>query len=450
MPLHRSHALAALALLALAAVALPATAPAAAGPPPEAVCGVCTDDAFGGTVEHSEAVVHIRDDGSANWTVHATVDERTARELRDAPAVRRDRVRGELTRRTVVDEVANLDTRVENRTLVATFTTADFADRGVGGVVVADGLFPSHEAASVTVHADRLAVHGPAGTAPTLVPDAATVQGDAIVWTGETGIGSETYLVFGADGGLVATGTSYLAVGMAIVGRSLPGVLSVALVPTLLFAAVLVGLFREGDRLGPDRTGDGLAARIGLAAGAATPLLLAAGVVLFLYGANTVRWGADPSAFAGLTLVSLVPQTLVAAGSAALFALWGDRISLDSYAWWVFPAAAGCWLVIVGATGPNRILGTWTTTVLLFLLLGAAHERGTLAALPVAVVALLAPTLAALPYLTPWAGPAYTLVLWTVGTLVPGVALYALGRRESARPGLTESPETEETTAEAA
>ena len=53
-----------------------------ARPPPQAVCGVCTDDAFGGTVEHSEAVVHIRDDGSANWTVHATVDERTARDYR--------------------------------------------------------------------------------------------------------------------------------------------------------------------------------------------------------------------------------------------------------------------------------------------------------------------------------------------------------------------------------
>ncbi|MFD1644945.1 hypothetical protein [Haloarchaeobius litoreus] len=450
MSLHRSGVVAALTLLALAAVALPATAPVTAAPPPEAVCGLCTDDALDGGVERSEVVVRVQDDGTANWTVRATLDERTADELRDAPAERRDRVRDELTRRTVVDEVASLETRVEDRTLVATFTSADFAHSGLGGVVVADGLFPSHEAAGVTVHADRLAVHGPDGTAPTLVPDTATVEGDAIVWTEQTGIGSETYLAFGADGGVVATGASYLAVGMAVVGRSLAGVLSVVAVPTLLFAAVLAGLFRDGDRLGPDRTGDGLASRIGLVGGVVAPVLLAAGVGLFLLGTSIDGLDVDPAIFVGLGLVSLVPQTLVAAGIAALFALWGDRIALDRYAWWVFPAASGCWLVIVGATGPNRLLGTWTTTVILFLLLGAAHERGTLAALPVALVALLAPTLAALPFVSPWSAPAYTLLLWTVGTLVPGVALYALGRRESARAELAESSDTEETTAEAA
>ncbi|WP_256299096.1 hypothetical protein [Haloarchaeobius salinus] len=450
MALHRSQALAVLALLVLAAVAIPASAPATAAPPPEAVCGLCTDDALDGGVEHSEVEIRVRDDGSADWTVRTELDESTAAALRTDADDRYDRVRGELTRRTVVDEVSNLETSVENRTLVATFTTADFAHRGVGGVLVADGLFPSHETAGVTVHADRLAIHGPDGTTPTLVPDTATADGDAILWTEQAGIGSETYLAFGADDGLLATGTSYLAVGMAVVERSLPRVLAIVVLPTLLFAGVLVGLFRDGDRLEPDRTDDGLASRIGLVGGVVAPVLLAAGVGLFLLGTSTDGWVVDPAIFVGLALVSLVPQTLVAAGIAAVFALWGERISLDSYAWWVFPAAAACWLVIVGATGPNRLLGTWTTTVLLFLLLGAAHERRTLAALPVALVALLAPTLAALPFVSPWGGPSYILVLWTVGTLVSGVALYALGRRESARSTLSGSSDTDEATAEGA
>ncbi|MFC4407183.1 hypothetical protein [Haloarchaeobius iranensis] len=449
MSLHRPQTLAVLTLLVLAAVALPIVAPVTAGPPPEAVCGLCTDDALDGGVEHSEVVVRVQDDGSADWTVRATLDERTAGELRDAPAERRDRVRGELTRRTVVDEVTALQTRIENRTLVATFTSADFAHRGVGGVLVADGLFPSHEAAGVTVHADRLAVHGPDGTSPTLVPDTATADGGAIVWTEQTGIGSETYLAFGADAGLVATGTSYLAVGMAVVERSLARALAIVALPTLLFVGVLVGLFRDGDRFGPDRADDGLATRIGLVVGAVAPVLLAAGVGLFLLGTSIEGWAVDLAIFVGLTLVSLVPQTLVAAGTAAAFSLWGDRISLDSYAWWVFPAASGCWLVIVGATGPNRLLGTWTTTVLLFLLLGAAHERSTLAAAPVAVVTLLTPTLAAFPFVSPSVAPSYTLLLWAVGTVVLGVALYALGRQESARTEVTESSDTEKPTAEA-
>lgn len=446
MSLHRPRAVAALLLLALAAVALPATVPATAAPPPESVCGLCTDDALDGGVERSEVVVRLQDDGSANWTVRAELDGSTAAELGAATAAeRRDRVRDELTRRTVVDEVASLETRVADRTLVATFTSAHFAHRGLAGVVVADGLFPSTDRADVAVHADRLALHGPDGTAPTVVPDGAATADGAVVWTGHADLGSETYVAFGADRGLLATGTSHLAVGAETLGRYLPGLLSVAGLPVLLFGAVLVGLFGDGDRLVPGEPDAGLASRIGLAGGVLVPVLLAAGVGLFLLGERVQGWFVDPGIFVGLSLVALVPQTLVAAGVAAAVALWGDRVALDRYTWWTFPAASACWLVIVGATGPNRLLGTWTTTVLLFLLLGAAHERGTLAALPVALVVLLTPLLAA-GSLLPFA-PGYVLVVWTVGTLLPGVALYALGRQESARPGLTEASDAEEASA---
>lgn len=450
MALPRSHALAVLTLVVLSAVVLPAATPANAAPPPESVAGLCTDDALDGAVgEYCEVVIRIQADGSANWTVRVDLDGPTARALAADADDRRERVRDELTRRTVVDEVAALDTRVENRTLVATFTTAEFAHRGVGDVLVADGLSPSTPNARVHVHALRLAVYGPEGTQPTLVPDSAVGNDRYIVWTGDADLGSQTTMAF-ADGGLAGSLLTVVAVGVEIVVRAVPALLPIVAVPTLLFAGVLAGLLGYGDRLGPGRTDDDLAARIGLFGGVVAAVLLAAGVGLFLLGTSTDVRGGDPAIFVGLALVSLVPQTLVAAGIGAVFALWGDRISLDSYAWWVFPAAATCWLVIVGSTGPNRILGTWTTTVMLFLLLGAAHERGTLAALPVALVALLAPTLAALPFVWPWGGPSSTLVLWTVGTLVPGVALYALGRRESARPGLSESSDTEEATAEAA
>jgi hypothetical protein len=450
MALHRSRTLVVLLLLVLAAVALPTVAPATAGPPPESVSGLCTEDALGGGVTECEVVIHVQDDGSANWTVRADLDAGTATELRDDADDRRDRVRGELTRRTVVDEVANLETGIENRSLVVTFTSDDFAHRGVGGVVVADGLFPSTRNAQVSVDATRLAVHGPAGTVATLVPDTATAADGAIVWTEHADLGSETYLAFGADSGLVATGASHLAVGVEVVGRYLPGVLSAVALPTLLFAGALVGLFGCGDRLRPEGGADELASRIGLVGGVVAPVLLAVGVGLFLLGTSTSGGVGDQLVYLGASLVSLVPQTLVAAGLAAVFALWGDRTRLDSYAWWVFPAASVCWLVIVGATGPNRILGTWTTTVLLFLLLGATHERGTLAAVPVAVVILLTPTLAALPFVSPSVAPSYTLLLWAVGTLVPGVALYALGRQDSARSDLGESAVSGESAAETA
>lgn len=428
MALPRSYALAALTLLLLLTATV--VTPAAGAPPPEAVCGLCTDDALDGGVERSEVVIRIRDDGRADWTVRAALDERTATELRADADDRRDRVRSELTWRTVVDEVSNLDTRVENRTLVVTFTTDDFAHRGVGGVFVVDGLFPSHEKAGVSVHADRLAVVGPSGAAPTLVPDSADAVDGAVVWTDGGDLGPRTYVGFAGDGGVVATGVTVVAVGAERVGALLPAIASAAFLPTLLFAGGLAGLLRYGDRLRPAE--QGLATRVALVGVAVAPVLLAVGVGAFLLGTNGSTALGDHLVFGGLALVSLVPGTLVAAGVAAVLALWGARLRLDRYARWTFPAAAVCWLVLVGSTGPNRLLGTWTTTALLFLPLGAAHERGGLATLPVAVVVLVAPALASMPLVASSFAPGWVLLVWAVGTLPPGVALYVLGRQESA------------------
>ncbi|WP_435345585.1 hypothetical protein [Haloarchaeobius sp. HRN-SO-5] len=425
---HRPVVLTVLSLLLLAST----TAPVVAAPPPESVCGLCDGDAFDGAVERSEVDVQVRDDGSARWTVRATLDERTATELRDDPD-RRQLVRRGLTRRSVVEEVRSLDTRVEGRDLVATFTVPGFAHRGAGGVLVVDGFFPSNQYASVTVHADRLTVSGPGGTAPTLVPETARAADGAVVWEGgTTDLGSETYLAFAGDGGVVATVTSYAVVGSEVLAADAAAVLPVAAGPVAVFAVALAGLFVAGDRLRPpDRAFD---VRVAVVAAGATPAMLAGGVGLALLADSSGGALERPAFLLGVATAGLAPQVLVTAGAAATVAFARDRVTARGVPRWALVAGSVGWLLTVAATGPNRLFGAWATTSLLFLALGLAHARGDRTALPVAGVTLCAPVLATAPFTSPgWVPPA-VLVVWTVVTLVCGVALYAVGRSVAAGP----------------
>ncbi|MFC6726650.1 hypothetical protein ACFQE1_20225, partial [Halobium palmae] len=141
------------ALLALVLVG--SVAPALASSPPGPICSYCGDSfeetaAYHDvdlTVEESRAVIRVRADGNATWTVENRVDEGGAERLRENPAIL-----DELTGRNVETGVA------EDRPVVTfRYERPGFARRTLGGALVVTEFHPDWTRANYDgLGADRL------------------------------------------------------------------------------------------------------------------------------------------------------------------------------------------------------------------------------------------------------------------------------------------------------
>ncbi|WP_135363867.1 hypothetical protein [Halosimplex halophilum] len=416
-------------LLVSASLAAVAVGPAAAAPPPEAVCGVCGDGLADAaedagvplTVEYGAATISVREDGSGRWHARVRVDDRAADRLAANATLRERVVRASLDRRSVVDDPRNLHTEVANDTLVVTFTQPGVAHRSLGGVVLVDLLDPRARRAGLALEADRLRIEGPNGTVVSRAPPGATVEDGAAVWRPtdeQPGLGSDTRLAFAptdGPGSRALTTAGFVAFGVSLAE---PGALALGVAPAVLLGSLLLALRRWGGELpavDPSPLGKGIAgggAAVAVLAGAALagPVLLDAAV------AETV------ATFAAL-------YALVAGGAIAL-----DRPSARAALAYTLGAST---LVAVAASTVSLVAvqtALLSVPAALWFPLGRARERDRTVSAPVAVALLASPFGAAVLY-APSASPlwgvllsAFTTVPWTAATVAFGFPLYLLGR----------------------
>ena len=397
--------------------------PATAAPPPQELCGVCGDElertaeetGIPLTVEHSTATITVSADGTGHWHARVRVTPTGAERLAADETLRTELVRETLDRRTVVDNPRNLETNVENATLVVDFDVRGVARNRLGVSLVTFAPVEGVEG-SVTVVADRLTVRGPEGTVPTHVPADATANESAVRWTdgGLAGIGPAT--AFADSGGVVGSVATSVALVLDAGSRVGPGTLLVGGVPAVVFllaVGLLVAIDERLPDVSPTRTAGiavglalgvivltGLGATFGTLDGTVlAPIAVAAGLYAVVGAAPLVL--GDPS-FGRLCAW--------VAGAVCLAALVGAAVSAQTLRAVLVTAPALCFLPL-GYTGSDRRVQVTLAAVLVVLPMFAAAQSGPGERWFEAVVLTV---LAALP--------------WAVLTVVLGAVLYLAGR----------------------
>jgi len=410
----------------LAVVALVA-GPATAAPPPQELCGVCGDELERSaeetglplTVEHSTATITVDDDGAGHWHARVRLSPPAAERLAANATLREHIVRETFDRRTVVDDPRNLETGIENDTLVVDFDVSGVARDRLGVSLVTFAPLEGAEG-SVTVAADRLTVRGPHGTVPTRVPADATVNGSTVVWVGGGLVGAGPALAFADSGGPAGSLATSVALVLDAGSRVGPGTLLVGGVPALVFVAAL-GLLVAGDERLPavsPTTATGIAVGLGF------------GVTAF--GALGAAFGTlDPALLAPLA----VAAGLYAAVGVAPLVL--DDPSTGHLCAWV--AGAVCLAALLGGAVSAQALRAVLVTVPVVWFLPLGYVRSDRRLLGVlATVLVVLPLLAATqagPGETWFGAVVLTVVVvfpWTVLTVVLGGLLYLAGRTVSA------------------
>jgi hypothetical protein len=413
-------------LVGLFAVTALSVGPAAAAPPPQELCGVCGDGLERSaeeagvplTVEHSIATITVDADGSGHWHVEVRLSPAASERLAANATLREHLVRGTLDRRTVVDDPRNLETDVENDTLVVDFDVSGVASDRLGVTLVAFAPADGVEG-SVTVVADRLTVRGPEGTVPTHVPADATANESAVVWVDGGLAGTGPVVAFADSGGAVGSVATSVALALDAGSRVGPGTLLVGGVPALVFVAVVGLLGAVGDRLPAVHQTKAAGVTVGLALGATA--LTALGTV---FGTLDAALLAPLAVAAGLyAAVGVAPLVLGeaspgrlsvwVAGAVCLAALVGGALSAQALRAVLVTAPTVCFLPL-GAAGSDRRLRAGLAVVLVVLSFLAATQGG---AGDLWFTAIVVTVMVAVP--------------WAVVTVALGAVLYLAGRRLS-------------------
>jgi hypothetical protein len=411
-----------------------AAAPATAAPPPQELCGVCGDElertaeeiGVPLTVEHSTATISVDDEGDGHWHAQVRLSPTATERLAGNETLRTELVHGALDHRTVVDDPRNLETRIENDTLVVDFDVVGVASDRLGVSLV---TFASAEGVegSVTVVADRLTVRGPEGTVPTHVPADATANEAAVIWVDGGLAGTGPAIAFAGAGGVVGSVATSVALVLDAGSRVGPGTLFVGGIPALVFVGAVGLLVALGNRLPDVRPKRAAGVAVGLAFGVTalagfaatfgtldatlfTPLAVAAGLYAVVGGAPLVL--ADLSTRQACAWV---------AGAVCLAALVGAAVSAQALRAVLVTAPAVCFLPL-GAGRSDRRVRAALATVLGVLPILAATQAGPGEMWFDAVVLTV---FAALP--------------WAVVTVALGTVLYLAGRGTSST--LSESEE---------
>lgn len=194
---------------------------AIASSPSTRLCGICgveeprhpsVDDEplvlSNATFGESSLVVELHENGSSLWTERVTLDRVSADRLAANRTLRQtfvEQSRGNY----VINDPRTIETRVENRTLVAHYRVADSAHSGLGDVLLFDQFYDV--GTFYRVDADRVVIHGPPGTTVINDPPTGTVRNGSVVYTEGYGSGTptdETYIAFASDDTIV---TDYMA-----------------------------------------------------------------------------------------------------------------------------------------------------------------------------------------------------------------------------------------------
>jgi hypothetical protein len=377
-------------LLSLSLLGLSLAGPALAMPPPEPVCGPCSEpfveasasEGVDVRVEASTATVRVHRNGSATWTVRNRVDDDAARALRA-----NDTVTAVATR--VVDDGSLVDASVDGDRVTIRYRLREFAVQSVGGSYRIEYFREDFAVANYdSLGADRLTLVAPEGLRVGTAPPSATVEGDRMTLTAATyrpGRDSAFVTLVPSDA-LLAPLLGAFALADVLVGVVLRNLARNVAVPTALFAAgigaVVVVLSRLRDAL-PRRshtTGVALAALGAVAAlhplyaGVVpgvygySPALLAGGLAALAVGVAltrpTVRSRLD---YFGLSVLVAVAFAVALTTVAAVSALGGPPLRVESVVFLLVPALA---LLPAGGALGTGYRGRAALTALAGFLLG--------------------------------------------------------------------------------
>lgn len=225
-----------------------------ASSPSTRLCGICgvdeprhpSADGQPSVLEHasfgeSSLVVELHENGSSVWTERVTLDRESADRLATNRTLRRKFV--EQTRgRYVINDPRTIETRVDNRTLVARYRVANSAHSGIGSVLLFDQF---HESAYYyRVDADRVVIRGPPGTTVVNEPPTGTVRNGSVVYSeGYQGSPTgETYIAFANEESIITDYAAGLSMALDIGPTMLGQVFPFGCVLGLVWAAVAIWL----------------------------------------------------------------------------------------------------------------------------------------------------------------------------------------------------------------
>lgn len=426
--MKRSRALRLLLVFALVGTLL--VGAGTGSPPPERLCGICTDElgesaedngvsAYG---EQSSLHVQVFENGSSLWTERVQIQDAPAARLRNNSTLRDSIVADARNYRHTLVDTDSFTTAVEGDDLIARYRVDNVTTQGLNGVVLFDYLHREPGGGYYRT-ADEIVISGPEGTVVTNQPPGATVRNGSAVWSGDADSEptASTYVAFGPDGGLLTeaatAGTIALDIGPTMLSDALVGSAPFVVVSAVL-AAVLLLVDQWGARrwtpelVGLFVRGTGIAYSIGTAV-----------VVVIVWP----------------RLITLVPLAVVFSVFGAL--LWGAQqvagASTRDEPRRLAPLLLGIGVLSVGVVAVTRpwLFGLPAGVALFWVALGAAtstRERlAGLAGVVLAPVALVFP-------MTPVGGFGTGFVAVFLGVagvvLAPlGVLLYLLGRFAATR-----------------
>jgi hypothetical protein len=242
------------------------------------VASVAADEDVDVDVERTELHVHVHEDGTSRYVVRSVVGPDDVRYLESNPdaygrlaaELRADHRRGVVTDDDVGDRTdttpipgygeSNVSVDLDDRAVVVGFAGPRVGESRRSGVVLVDHLHDRAGQTGLAAPVDRLVVHGPPGSTVTHAPDLATVEDGAVVVADASGDGDrsvrvppEVLVAFGPDGGPVSQGATRLALFQRV-GPDVVETVGVALGPTVLVLAVVLGLLVQAGARGPERT----------------------------------------------------------------------------------------------------------------------------------------------------------------------------------------------------
>jgi len=447
-----------------------AGSPVGARPPPQAVCGVCSDALVDSAAENGVAIgvaessLTVRTDrsGTGHWRARVTLTGSGVETLRDDQSLR-DRVveRVHERGRVAVTAPTSLTTSMDGETLLVEFEVPDMAHETPGGVYVVDFFYwHGGEARWFYLAADSMTMRGPPGTVVSHAPPHATSGGDAVTWDGSDQqydpLGARSHVVFAPDGGAISSAATTLGIGIDVAQLKTQD-LGAAVAPFAVLAATIALLWRFGDRLaglsrvrllalvgGPVAAAGLTAATAETLVGVSGPLTEQLGDFLFYLVFVVAATGAGPALVLGGPLVAgqiLLTRRLLEreTGTTGSMEAVTRLLRLSTPAalagqWLLFPAAAA------GAAGYDTTYGlvSLVLPMLYFLPLAVTRRRGTPLRVAFTAGLLLAPlpvVFAFAPHtgMAPVSGSlALRYVPWGLVVASVGILAYAAGYRLAA------------------
>jgi hypothetical protein len=236
--------------------------PVSGRPPPQAVCGVCSDTLVDTADENGVAIgvtessltIQIDQSGTGHWTARVTLTGAGVETLREDQSLR-DRVVQRVYERgyVAVEEPKSLTTSMNGDTLLVEYEVPDMAHESAGGVYVVDFFYwHGGEARWFYLAADSMTMRGPPGTVVSHAPADATSDGDVVTWEESDQqydpLGVRSHVVFAPDDGVISSVATTLGIGIDVAQLKAQD-LSAAVAPFAILAAVLALLWRFGSRL---------------------------------------------------------------------------------------------------------------------------------------------------------------------------------------------------------